>query len=98
MTLKTKRFDAAKYLKDEHEIAVYLQVAAEEAEELKDNTVLLRAIDTAAKARGIMQVAKDAGVSRESLYKSLSPDAKPRYETVVKVLAALGMKISIVPR
>jgi len=58
----------------------------------------MRAIETAAKARGMMQIAKDAGVSRESLYKSLAPDAKPRWETVVKVLDALGMKITLTPK
>lgn len=98
MTLKTNRFDPAKYFKSEEEIAVYLQVAAEEAEEFNDNSILLRAIETAAKARGMMLVAKEAGVSRESLYKSLAPDAKPRWETIVKVLDALGVKITLSPK
>lgn len=98
MTLKTNQFDPAKYFKSEAEIAVYLQVAAEEAKELNDNDILMRAIETSAKARGMMQIAKDAGVSRESLYKSLAPNAKPRWETVVKVLDALGMEITLTPK
>lgn len=96
--IETRPYDPAKYLKSEEEIAVYLQVAAEEAAEYGDNGILLAAIETAAKARGMLQVAKEAGVSRESLYRSLSPDAKPRYETIVKVLDALGMQITLTPK
>lgn len=98
MKTQTARFDPAKYLKTDADIAAYLEVAAEEAEAMRDNSILLRAIENAAKAKGMMQVARDAGVSRESLYKSLAADAKPRYETIVKVLDALGMKISIAPK
>ncbi|MGF6147141.1 Predicted transcriptional regulator [Kingella potus] len=92
---KTIPFDPARYLKNEEEIAVYLEVAAEEAAEAGDNSILLRAINTAAKARGMMEIAKQAGVSRESLYKSLAPNAKPRFDTIVKVLDALGVQIKI---
>lgn len=92
------QFNPTKYLKTDADIAAYLEVAAEEAEAMRDNSILLRAIENAAKAKGMMQVARDAGVSRESLYKSLAADAKPRYETIVKVLDALGMKISIAPK
>ncbi len=98
MTIKTSRFDPVRYLQTDEDIAAYLTVASEEAEEMQDNAILLRAIENAAKAKGMMQVAKDAGVSRESLYKSLSADAKPRYETIVKVLHALGMKVTITPQ
>ena len=51
-----------------------------------------------AKARGMMQIAKEAGISRESLYKSLAPDAKPHWKTIVKVLDALGVKITLIPK
>lgn len=91
--MNTRKFDPARYLKTKEEISVYLQVAAETG----DNTILMRAIETAAKARGMMQVAYDASVSRESLYKSLASDAKPRYETIVKVLNALGVQITLIP-
>lgn len=96
--IKTNPFDPARYLKSEEEIAVYLQVAVEEAAESGDNNILLKAIETAAKARGMMEVAKQAGVSRESLYRSLAPDAKPRYEMIVKVLDALGVQITLTPK
>ena len=98
MTLKTHKFDAARFLKDETDIAYFLEAAAEEAQDADDNGILLKAIETAAKARGMMQVARDAGVSRESLYKSLAPDAKPRWETIVKVLDTLGVKVTLSPK
>lgn len=93
--IKTIPFDPTRYLKTDEEIAIYLEVAATEAAEANDNRILLKAIETAAKAKGMMQVAKDAGVSRESLYKSLASDAKPRFDTIAKVLDALGMKITV---
>lgn len=93
--IKTISFDPTRYLKTDEEIAIYLEVAAAEAAEANDNRILLKAIETAAKAKGMMQVAKDAGVSRESLYKSLASDAKPRFDTIAKVLDALGMKITV---
>ncbi|MDK4564122.1 putative addiction module antidote protein [Kingella kingae] len=93
--IKTIPFDPTRYLKTDEEIAIYLEVAAAEAAEANDNRILLKAIETAAKAKGMMQVAKDAGVSRESLYKSLASDAKPRFDTIAKVLDALGMKITV---
>ncbi|MDK4680312.1 addiction module antidote protein [Kingella negevensis] len=98
MKTKTIPFDPTRYLTTEEEIAIYLEVAAEEAAEANDDRILLKAIETAAKAKGIMQVAKEAGVSRESLYKSLSDTTKPRYETISKVLNALGMKITVTPK
>ncbi len=96
--IKTGVFDAAKYLEDEEDIALFPQAATEEAAEAGDNNILLKAIETAAKARGMMQVSKDAGVSRESLYRSLAPKAKPRYETIVKVLDALGVQMIFSPK
>lgn len=96
--IETRPYDPARYLKSEEEIAVYLQVAAEEAAECGDDGILLAAIETAAKARGMMQVAKEAGVSRESLYRSLAPGAKPRYETIAKVLDVLGVQITLTPK
>lgn len=95
--IKTNDFDPTRYLESEEQIAAYLQVAAEEAAELNDSNILLKAIENAAKAKGIMQVAKEAGVSRESLYKSLSQDAKPRFETIAKVVQALGVQMTFKP-
>ena len=84
------KFDVADYLDNEEVIAEYLSAAAQD-----DNSdVLLKALSDVAKARGMAQVAKDAGLGRESLYKALAPGAKPRFDTVVKVARALGVKLS----
>ena len=80
---KTTRFDAVDYLQDEQDIAIYLEEAAKQAHAENDTGILLDAISVAAKARGMMQTAKDAGLSRESLYKAgrsqhfLPRDGKP---------------------
>jgi probable addiction module antidote protein len=87
------RFDATDYLGSEEMIAAYLNAAIEE----NDPELLLAAIADVAKARGITKVAQDAGVGRESLYKTLSPGSRPRYETVSKLLHALGIKLVAVP-
>ena len=83
--------DAADYLDNEEVIAAYLSAAAQD-----DNSdVLLKALSDVAKARGMAQVAKDAGLGRESLYKALAPGAKPRFETIASVMKALKVKISV---
>ena len=86
-------FDAADYLDDEQTIAEYLTAA------LEDPTpdVFLTAVRDVARARGMAQLAKDAGLGRESLYKALTPGAKPRYDTVLKLLNALGVRLSATP-
>jgi len=82
-------FDAADYLDNETVIAEYLNAALED----ENPDVFLRAIADVAKARGMSQLAKDAGVGRESLYKALAPGAKPRYDTVLKLMRALGVEL-----
>jgi len=91
--LETTAFDAADYLSDEETIAEYLTAALDDP----NPDVFLAAIRDVARARGMAQLAKDAGLGRESLYKALSPGAKPRYDTVLKLLHALGVKISATP-
>ena len=83
-------FDAAQYLTDEAAIAEYLTASLE----MGDEQVLLNAISTAARARGMSQLARDSGLGRESLYKALAPGAKPRYDTLLKVIHALGVNIT----
>jgi probable addiction module antidote protein len=85
-------FDAAAYLDNDELIAEYLSVAAEDP----NPDVFVAALGDVAKARGMAQIARDAGLGRESLYKALSAGAHPRYETVSAVLRALGVKLSIV--
>ncbi len=82
-------FDAADYLDNEETIAAYLTEALEDP----DPDMFIVAVKTVARARGMTQLAKDSGLGRESLYKALSPGAKPRYETIMKVVRALGVKL-----
>ena len=91
--VKTAAFDAADYLNDEETIAAYLTAALEDP----NPDVFLAAVRDVARARGMAQLAKDAGLGRESLYKALTPGAKPRYDTVLKLLHALGVKITETP-
>ena len=82
-------FDAADYLSDDATIAEFLNAALEDG----SPEVLLQAIRTAARARGMSQLARDAGLGRESLYKALAPGAKPRFDTILKLLPALGVQL-----
>jgi probable addiction module antidote protein len=84
-------FDASDYLDNEEVIAEYLAAALEDS----NPDVFLRAVADVAKARGISKVAKDAGLGRESLYKALAPGAKIRYETVRRLLASLGVRLTV---
>lgn len=90
---KTTAFDAADYLDSEEMIAEYLNQALASG----DTDLLLAAIGDVARARGMAQVARDSGLGRESLYKALTAGAKPRFETVYKVLHALGVRIQTQP-
>ena len=86
-------FDATRYLNDDEAIAEYMTAVLE----ANDPDLLLLALSDVARAKGMAQVAKDAGLGRESLYKALSPGAKPRFETVMKVARALGVKFTVEP-
>ena len=91
--MKLVAFDAAKYLDDDDAIAEYLTAVLETT----NSDLLLLALSDVARAKGMAQVAKDAGLGRESLYKALAPGAKPRFETVMKVARALGVKFTAQP-
>jgi len=86
-------FDAADYLKNEQDIADYLTVILEE----NDPSLLAAALGDIARARGMTKVAKDSGITREALYKALREGSDPRFETVVRVCAALGVKLVAQP-
>lgn len=96
-TRKTKAkllpFDAARYLSDDAAVAEYMTAVLE----TEDADLLLLALGDVARAKGMAQVAKDAGLGRESLYKALAPGAKPRFDTVLKVARALGVRLSAQP-
>lgn len=93
MKKKLASFDAAEYLDNEIVIAEYLNSALED----ENPDVFLAAIGDVAKAMGMSQLAKDTGLGRESLYKALAPGAKPRYDTVLKLLRALGVELHAMP-
>jgi probable addiction module antidote protein len=86
-------FDAAEYLKTEEDMAAYLTVVLEE----NDASSLAQALGTIARARGMAQIARDSGLGREALYKALRPGAHPRFDTINRVCAALGVKLMVVP-
>ena len=86
-------FDAARYLTDDAAIAEYTTTVLETG----DANLLVLALGDIARARGMAQVAKDAGLGRESLYKALAPGAKPRFDTVLKVARALGVRLTAEP-
>ena len=86
-------FDAADYLSNEETIAEYISAALEDP----NPEMFLTAVRDVARARGMAQLAKDSGLGRESLYKALAPGAKPRYDTMLKLLHALGVKLSASP-
>ena len=91
MKEKITDFDPAAYLDSEETIAEYLTVTLEE----NDPDLLLAALSNVAKARGMPQIARNSGLGRESLYKVLTPGSKPRFETIMKVMHALGVKLTV---
>ncbi|MDR1311903.1 MAG: putative addiction module antidote protein [Burkholderiaceae bacterium] len=86
-------FDMAEHLADGAAIAEYLTLVMEE----NDPAYLAHALGTVARARGMTEIARASGISREALYKALRPESQPRFETVSRVCAALGVKLIAVP-
>ena len=93
MTTTTRPFDMAEQLRDEQDIAAYLTLVLEEG----DPGELAHALGVIARARGMTQIAAEAGMGREALYKALRADASPRFETILKVMHALGLRLSVQP-
>jgi len=91
MTEAFTRWDSAEHLKTEEDMAFYLDACIEEAGD--DPAFIARALGTIARARGMTQVARDAGLSRESLYRALSGEGNPELGTILKVIKALGLKL-----
>jgi probable addiction module antidote protein len=89
-SLKTRPFDPAKYLDNDEAIADYLTDALETG----DPAFVSDALGVVARARGMSDVARTAGMSRESLYRALSADGNPKFETVLRVMRALGLRFS----
>lgn len=92
---KTSKYDVAEHLRTPEEMAAYLEACLEEAN--GDAAFVAKALGDIARARGMSQVARDAGLSRESLYKALSGERTPSFDTILKVIGALGLKLHAEP-
>ena len=90
-TVKTYDWDIAEHLDSEEAIQAYLDACLEE----NDPKLLAAALGDIAKARGMAQVARDAGMGRESLYKALSPEGNPELGTILNILKALGLRLHV---
>ncbi|OHB75826.1 MAG: putative addiction module antidote protein [Planctomycetes bacterium RBG_16_59_8] len=88
---RTTRYDVAEHLRTPEEMAAYLEASLGEAN--GDAAFIAKALGDIARAKGMAQVAHDAGLSRESLYKALSGDRRPGFDTILKVIAALGIRL-----
>lgn len=89
----TTAWDPAEHLKTEEDRVAYLEAALEEG----DSNLVAAALGDIARAKGMSQVARDAGLGRESLYKALSPAGNPEFATILKVVAALGLQLHASP-
>ena len=87
----TTRYDVSEHLRTPEEMAAYLEACLEEAD--GDAAFVAKALGDIARAKGMSQVARDAGLSRESLYKALSGERTPSFDTILKVVAALGLRL-----
>jgi probable addiction module antidote protein len=92
MKTKTSPWDVAEHLRTPEEMAAYLEACIEEAD--GDAAFIAKALGDIARAQGMTQVARDSGLSRESLYKALSGERSPSFYTIWKVVLALGLKLS----
>jgi probable addiction module antidote protein len=91
MPLETAPYDSAEYLKTPEDVAAYLEAAFEDG----DAAVITHALGVVARAEGMTEIAKQAGLTRASLYKALSADGRPEFATVLKVVQALGLKMTV---
>ena len=91
MGIETQEWDSAAALRSDEEIAAYVDAAIEDG----DPSVLAHALGVVARARGMTQVAQDAGLGRESLYKSLSGEGNPSFDTIIKVIRALNLELHV---
>ena len=93
MALETLPWDASEHLDSPEAIAAYLEAAFEDG----DTSLIYAALGDVARAKGMTAIAKETGLSRESLYRSLSADGRPEFSTVLKVLEAMGLRIVAAP-
>jgi probable addiction module antidote protein len=95
MAMSTTRWDSAEHLKTEEDIQLYLETCLEEAD--NDPAFIVHALGVIARAKNMSQLSRDTGITREGLYKALSPDGNPTFATVAKVAKALGFKLTVTP-
>ncbi|MDO9269948.1 MAG: putative addiction module antidote protein [Methylobacter sp.] len=93
MSVKLLPFDMASLLDSDEAVSEYLSQVLDDG----DSDELLRALSYIAKAKGMAMIAKESGLGRESLYKALSPGSQPRFDTILKVIKALGVKLHVEP-
>jgi probable addiction module antidote protein len=94
-TLKLRKWDSAEHLKTEEDMALYMEACLQEAGD--DAAFLAKALGNIALAKGMSQLARDTGLGRESLYKALSGEGNPSFATILKVTAALGIRLHAEP-
>ena len=94
MVIKLNRWDVVGHLKGEEEMGLYLEACFEE--DPGDGSLIRAALGDIARARGMARLARSTGLTREGLYKALSPDGNPEFSTVVKVVKALGLRLQAV--
>ena len=95
MSISTTRWDSTEHLKTEQDIQLYLEACLEEAGD--DPALIVHALGVIARAKNMSQLSRDTGISREGLYKALSPEGNPTFATVAKVARALGFKLTVQP-
>jgi probable addiction module antidote protein len=93
MAISTTRWDSAEHLKTEEDMQLYLEACLEEADD--DPTLIVHALGVIARAKNMSQLSRATGISREGLYKALSPEGNPTFSTVAKVAKALGFKLTV---
>jgi probable addiction module antidote protein len=91
MALRLKKWDSASHLKTEEDVVQYWEACLEEGGD--DPAFITAALGTIARARGMSNLARETGLTREGLYKALSPDGNPEFSTVMKVIRALGLRL-----
>lgn len=93
MALETTKWDVVDYLESDEDIASFLEAVFEDG----DPALITAALGDVARAKGMTQLAKDTGLAREALYRSLSAEGKPEFTTVLKVMKAFGLRLAAVP-
>ena len=93
MTIKLRKWDSAEHLKTDEDMQAYLQACIEESN--NDAAFIAKALGNIARAKGMAQLSKDTGLGRESLYKALSGEVNPSFDTVIKVVKALNLRLAI---